>query len=348
MERSTNSTFRNPGTTALATLLALTSCGRALGQATQPVLIVDVENVVNYNNNLTDQPKLVPNDNITPAAPVNLQGVFGFVIAIGDVVAVNGQPARGTLVLRAQVLNLVPADAPREANAPQVVAIADTMRAALQTVTLELLKSNGVPVGIFTLIGMGGRPPLGAPSSITSFNFTVVGGTGAFLGMRGQAGYSGGVGGRSASMAENPANRRINGGGRRRVVLQLIPHSLPQILATSGGPAVYHEDFSPVSTARPAKPGELLIIKASGLGPTLPQAEPGEPFPMNSPPELNSPFEVSVNGKAAEVLNKTGWPGLVDTYRVDFRVPAGIEAGTAGVQLTAAWITGPSTPLPIE
>jgi hypothetical protein len=30
----------------------------------------------------------------------------------------------------------------------------------------------------------------------------------------------------------------------------------------------------------------------------------------------------------------------VDGYQVDFRLPAGIPAGTASLQLTAAWIPG--------
>ena len=48
-------------------------------------------------------------------------------------------------------------------------------------------------------------------------NWAIVGGTGAFLGARGQAeGGTGGVGGRAASMAEDPANRCINGVDRAR------------------------------------------------------------------------------------------------------------------------------------
>jgi hypothetical protein len=41
------------------------------------------------------------------------------------------------------------------------------------------------------------------------------------------------------------------------------------------------------------------------------------------------------------VINAIGWPGLVDTYRVDFRMPSGIAPGQASIQLSSAWITGP-------
>ena len=46
------------------------------------------------------------------------------------------------------------------------------------------------------------------------------------------------------------------------------------------------------------------------------------------------------HGIPAEVINTIGWPGLVDTYRVDFRMPAGTTAGMASIQITAAWIAG--------
>ena len=93
---------------------------------------------------------------------------------------------------------------------------------------------------------------------------------------------------------------------------------------------------------------EVLVARATGLGPTRPGIDPGQPFPSDVGQEVNSPVEVSVNGRSAEVINKIGWPGLVDNYRVDFRVPDGTAAGMAGLQLTAAWITGPPVSIPIQ
>jgi hypothetical protein len=48
------------------------------------------------------------------------------------------------------------------------------------------------------------------------------------------------------------------------------------------------------------------------------------------------------------VLNKIGWPGQTDGYRVDIRVPAGTSTGMASVQLTAAWIPGPTVAIPVR
>ena len=55
---------------------------------------------------------------------------------------------------------------------------------------------------------------------------------------------------------------------------------------------------------------------------------------------VNSPIDVTVNGKSAEVLAAVGYPGAVDGYQVNFRVPAGTEAGNATLQISSAWIPG--------
>src|SRR6266568_2093686 len=123
--------------------------------------------------------------------------------------------------------------------------------------------------------------------------------------------------------------------------------SSPQIVTGASGPALFHADFSPVTAARPAKAGEVLIVKASGLGPTVPGVNPGQAFPTDSIQQVNSPVAVTVNGQAAEVVNSIGWPGLVDTYRVDFRVPDGATGGAAAIQLSAAWIAGSPVNMPI-
>ena len=112
----------------------------------------------------------------------------------------------------------------------------------------------------------------------------------------------------------------------------MIPMFVPQIVTTAGGPAVFHSDLSPVTAAKPAKAGEVLIVEATGLGPTVPGVDPGQPFPTDSLFQVNSPVDVTVNGRPAEVINSIGWPGLVDTYRIDFRAPDGTTAGMASIQ----------------
>jgi uncharacterized protein (TIGR03437 family) len=73
-----------------------------------------------------------------------------------------------------------------------------------------------------------------------------------------------------------------------------------------------------VSATSPAAAGEMLSLFATGLGPTNPGVETGEPFPSSSLAVVNSPVTVKVNGKPVEVLSANGLPGAVDKYQVNF------------------------------
>jgi len=217
----------------------------------------------------------------------------------------------------------------------------------------EFLTSDGTIVGSLMAVGLAGAgtPPPGSPPGQSQGNNAITGGTGAFLGARGTQGQIATpqtIAARTASIMEDPANRRINGGGTIRFVLQVIPMTMPQILADASGPVITHADFSPVTPAKPAKPGEVLIVKATGLGPTVPGVAPGQPFPLDALQRVNSPVGVSVNGQSAEVVNAIGWPGQVDTFRVDFRMPNSAVTGMAAIQLTAAWITGAAMGIPVQ
>jgi uncharacterized protein (TIGR03437 family) len=91
-----------------------------------------------------------------------------------------------------------------------------------------------------------------------------------------------------------------------------------------------------------------LIVEATGLGPTVPGVDPGQPFTTDSLFQVNSPVDVTVNGRPAEVINNIGWAGFVDTYRIDFRVPDGTRAGMASIQITAAWIAGTAVGIAVQ
>jgi hypothetical protein len=307
------------------------------------VLRIDTGNAVLYNEDTADVSKFAADPNVTTAvSPKN----FNRAVAIADIQAVNGEPVMG-LHTRAAI-NIFLRTAPTPGQA-----VADTVRNASATISFEILKSDGTPIGTIMATGFaGGASPPGSPSKVRVGNFVITGGTGAFLGARGQVGAEDPPPGvsvqRSASITEDPANRRRNGGGTQRWVAHLIPMSVPQTVTTASGPAVFHADFSPVTAAKPAKAGEVLIVQATGLGPTVPRVDPGQPFPADSPFQVNSPVGVTVNGRPAEVINNIGWAGLVDTYRIDFRVPDGTTAGMAPIQITAAWIAGPDVRIAIQ
>jgi hypothetical protein len=336
--------IRSAHTTFITLLFGVCFGNAARGQSTATILEVDIENLVEYQSDVADLAKIATNGIVTPAVPPRN---FYAAATLGDIVAVNGQPAKGTYAARTWVFGLTPTPNPGQA-------IADTTRTALRYGTFEILKSDGTPVGTIMVLGQAGGtpPPPGAPVAQTSGNFAITGGTGAFLGMRGQYGQEPTpqtVAVRLASMSEDPANRRINGGGRVRYVLHLIPIEVPEIAASAGTPAVAHAtDFSLVTASHPAAAGEILALYASGLGPTRPGVDPGKPFPSTVRAIVSSPVEVTVNGKSAEVLAAVGYPGGVNGYQVNFRVPSEIAKGAATVQISAAWVTSAPVSIPIQ
>jgi uncharacterized protein (TIGR03437 family) len=83
-------------------------------------------------------------------------------------------------------------------------------------------------------------------------------------------------------------------------------------------------------------------------GPTIQGVDPGQPFPLNTPAAVNSPVEVIVNGKSAEVLGAVGYPGAVDRYQVNFSMPADTATGVATIQVIAAWISGSPVSIAVQ
>jgi hypothetical protein len=232
--------------------------------------------------------------------------------------------------------------------------IADITRTAIREQIFEILQPDGTSIGTIVALGFSGGPlPPGAPSGPTGGNWAIVGGTGAFLGARGQEGGWGGTQfaqGQAASMAEDPANRRTyHAVGKFRFTLHVIPMSRPEIVTTPRGPAVTHSnDFSLVTASKPAAAGEILSLFATGLGPTLPGVDPGQPFPSSPLATVNSPVQVTVNGNPTQVTAAVGFPAAVDGYQVNFQLPPGTPKGMASIQLSAAWIAGPEVRIAIQ
>jgi len=333
--------------TALAAALSAAAFSQlGLAQVAAPsILQIDIANHVLYFNDTSDVTKYGTDPNVATALHA---GSFGRGVAIADIVAVNGQRVMGTHSKDAGGNSLRTAPGPGQG-------IADTVRNGLAVATFEILKSDGTPIGTIFATGLaGGDAPPGSPSSATGgTNFVITGGTGAFLGARGQMGVAANPPGvavqRAGSMTEDPANRRLNGGGTQRWIAHLIPMSAPQIITTGASPAVSHSsDFSPVTSSKPAAAGEVLSLFATGLGPTVPAVDPGQPFPSSPAATVNSPIEVKVNGNSAEVLGAVGFPGSLDGYQVTFRVPQDAAKGMATIQVSAAWIAGPAVGIVVQ
>lgn len=334
-------------TQILLLLATATYWNPARGQTPATTLSIELQNVVEYQVDISDVSKFGTNPNITAGSFSGSKCLSNQLVALGDVVAVNGQPAKGTYTSRGVVVCTG-----LTANPSQP--IADTSWNTIRYETYEILQSDGTPVGTVMTSGLNAGTPSPPGPSVGTQNFAIVGGTGAFVGARGQKGgrnsaLNGAVTPRLASIAEDPAKRRENGGGHILSVLYVIPTSRPEIAITASGPAVTHSnDFSLVSASKPAVAGEILSLFATGLGPTRPGLNPGQPFQSNPLAVVNSPVEVTVNGNPAEVLGAVGYPGAVDGYQVNFRVPPDAPKGSSAIQVSAAWISGSEVQIAIQ
>jgi hypothetical protein len=258
-------------------------------------LELDVENIVSYSSDVFDASKFATDSNLTTAIPARN---FGFVMAVGDIIAVNGTTAKGIMVARQQASRLSP-------NPSSGQGVADVVRTAVTEFLFDIQQMDGTPVGnIHTLTLSGGSAPVGLSVGAAVLgaplegNHVVTGGTGAFVGIRGQGAsvvLPGNTGPRAASMTEDPARWRNNGGGKVHFVYQLFPMTRPEIAITPNGPAVVHSnDFSLVTAIKPAKAGEALSLFATGLGPAR-GVDFGKPFPASPLAVVNSPVGVMVN-----------------------------------------------------
>ena len=310
----------------------------AIAQVPLPsTLVIQVENYVEYFEDTSDPFKKGTDPNITTVnAP--LLNTFLDSDHFADIISINGQPAKGLLYGSGRVIGSATTLTPGHP-------IADVTTSTYRTYYFQLQNGDGMAIGTIISSGPASQPPPGAVSGVTAGDFVIVGGTGAFLGARGQAGFrnngSGFVAGRLASASEDPSRRRINGGGKRTLILSIYPSVYPQILISNGLPAVTHaSDFTLVTASKPAAGGEILAAFATGLGPTRPGVEPGLPFPQSPLAVVSSPVQITVGGKSAEILSAVGYPGATYGYQVNFRMPEGVAKGNAEVLISSAWIGG--------
>lgn len=220
-------------------------------------------------------------------------------------------------------------------------AIADINANGRLHCTWHFLDADGTWIGTLTDTGATPEP-----------SHSVVSGNGAFFGVIGEHRLLEALGpARQASVTEDPANRRIHGRGGWRGIFRLYPRFRPEVQMTQTGPAVLHgDDFSLVTAANPARRGEQVVVRATGLGPVRPDLQPvgAKPFTAEPLQIVNSPVSVVFNGAELAVLNKVGWPGETNVYRVDFQVPPDAPQGAASVQLVAAWMPGAAVIIPVR
>src|SRR5438105_3172312 len=192
----TTDMVRRAGLACFAMAVVL-GCTAAAQTPTATILTIEMENVVRYNENFAN-----PQRNGTSTAmetQTATPGTFYPGSFIGDIVAINGKKSKGTAITRNYTVGLA-------SNPTGSQGIADVNRVQIMDILLEIQQADGSSVGTIILSGGApGEPALGAPKSGVAGNFAVLGGTGAFLGARGQAVTILNTH-RSTSTLENPIN----------------------------------------------------------------------------------------------------------------------------------------------
>ena len=111
--------------------------------------------------------------------------------------------------------------------------------------------------------------------------------------------------------------------------------------------AALHSDFSPVTPENPARPGEMIVLFLTGLGPTEPLVGTNVPGPVPAPTSVIEPT-VTVDGLPAKVLGSFYAPTLVAVYQINFMIPAAVPSGNLKIVVTAGGASSLPLLIPVK
>ncbi|HUB82347.1 MAG TPA: hypothetical protein VMB03_26300 [Bryobacteraceae bacterium] len=110
-----------------------------------------------------------------------------------------------------------------------------------------------------------------------------------------------------------------------------------------------HEDGTPVTTAAPARQGELLTVYGTGFGPTDRARPEGVAIPASPRYMILDPVTVQVGSTSFTPEASFAAPGQVGVDLVQFRLDSNAPSGAAiPVTLTVNGVKSNTLPLPIE
>ncbi len=115
--------------------------------------------------------------------------------------------------------------------------------------------------------------------------------------------------------------------------------------AGTGTAAVLHQDgVTPVTAQSPAKPNEIVVFFATGLGVLSPPLGTGEPSVGNR----TAAPTVTIDGASAEILFSGAAPGFVGLNQINLRIPPGTRtAGNIPVVLSVGGKQSNAVTIPV-
>ncbi len=125
------------------------------------------------------------------------------------------------------------------------------------------------------------------------------------------------------------ASLKVSIGGQTSAAITVPVDGLaPGLFSTGqngkGEAAALHTDgVTPITTAKPAKPNEVIVLFGTGLGLLTPTLPTGEAAKNNSTAVIPT---VTVDGKNADVQFTGAAPGFVGLNQVNIKIPAGTRS----------------------
>ena len=96
------------------------------------------------------------------------------------------------------------------------------------------------------------------------------------------------------------------------------------------------------ATTVPAKPGDVLILWATGFGPTMPAVPLGVPVPSSGGYPTATAPTVTINNTPATVYGAALAPGSAGLYQIAIQVPTTLADGDWPIQATIGGIASPA------
>ena len=139
----------------------------------------------------------------------------------------------------------------------------------------------------------------------------------------------------------------VNGALSLPVTIPVVPVQPAIALNTDGTVNAQHSDYSPITAASPATPGEAITIYLTGMGSTNPSVLSGSPSPLQLVPAAVQPT-VTVDSQNATI----GYAGLTPTgiglYQINLTVPANARSGNVSIFVSQGSIMSNTGILPIS
>lgn len=134
-------------------------------------------------------------------------------------------------------------------------------------------------------------------------------------------------------------------------MLNIIP-TAPGVAALPDGTVIAQHGVgsAPITSASPAKPGEIVVIYLVGMGATdaNPPVATGAVSPSSPPANVIMQPIVTVASQQADVKFAGLTPGSVGLYQIDFQVPTNVSSGNLPLTVTQNGIAANTTSLPVS